>query len=738
MTNKYELKLGGRVFEFEFGKMANLADGAVTIKVDNTVLLVTACARDEAMDVDFLPLTVEVQEKSYAAGKMPGGFFKREGRPSEQAILNCRLVDRPLRPLFPKNYHNDTQVVITVLSTDLEFPYSSLGILGASMALMVSNIPFNEPVGACEIGYVDGELVVNPTYEQLESSDLQLTVAGTSEAIMMVEAGANFVSEELLLEALELAQENNVKMAKLQKKIVKEIGKDKTIIEESESEPVISSKLIKSSSKKIHELYDKGLSKSDLSEEKKKLIIELSEEIDSEEDSDSSVQIKEEISSLEKNIVRDRIIEKGIRPDNRKSDEMRDLESEVGVLPRVHGSSIFRRGETQALGTVTLASLSEKQRLDMLSPITEKTFMLHYNFPPYSVGESGRFMTSRREQGHGALAERAIKPVLPNEEDWPYAMRVVSDVLSSNGSTSMATVCAGILSLMDGGVPIKETVAGIAMGLILNPDGNYAILTDIQGLEDHLGDMDFKVAGSRSGVTALQMDIKVKGVTPQILSEALEQAKKARLEIIEHMESTLPEPREEVSEYAPKTVKINIPTDKIGMVIGSGGSTIKEIVAEFDVTMDINDDGEVRIGGMSSENIEGAKNRVEQIVKDVEVGDVYEGKVVKLMDFGAFVNILPGKDGLVHISEINDERVDSVESALEVGQEIKVIVKRIDDQRRIDLSARVEKYLSGELSLEESKSNSSNKRSGKNRRNRGSDSNRKEIRGRRKPPSLRN
>jgi polyribonucleotide nucleotidyltransferase len=468
------------------------------------------------------------------------------------------------------------------------------------------------------------------------------------------------------------------------------------------------------------------------------LIIELSEEIDSEEDSDSSVQIKEEISSLEKNIVRDRIIEKGIRPDNRKSDEMRDLESEVGVLPRVHGSSIFRRGETQALGTVTLASLSEKQRLDMLSPITEKTFMLHYNFPPYSVGESGRFMTSRREQGHGALAERAIKPVLPNEEDWPYAMRVVSDVLSSNGSTSMATVCAGILSLMDGGVPIKETVAGIAMGLILNPDGNYAILTDIQGLEDHLGDMDFKVAGSRSGVTALQMDIKVKGVTPQILSEALEQAKKARLEIIEHMESTLPEPREEVSEYAPKTVKINIPTDKIGMVIGSGGSTIKEIVAEFDVTMDINDDGEVRIGGMSSENIEGAKNRVEQIVKDVEVGDVYEGKVVKLMDFGAFVNILPGKDGLVHISEINDERVDSVESALEVGQEIKVIVKRIDDQRRIDLSARVEKYLSGELSLEESKSNSSNKRSGKNRRNRGSDSNRKEIRGRRKPPSLRN
>ena len=731
MTKKYELELGGRVFEFEFGKIANLADGAVTIKVDDTVLLVTACARDEAMDVDFLPLTVEVQEKSYAAGKMPGGFFKREGRPSEQAILNCRLVDRPLRPLFPKNYHNDTQIAITVLSTDLELPYSSLGILGASMALMVSDIPFNEPVGACEIGYVDGELIVNPTYEQLESSDLQLTVAGTSEAIMMVEAGAKFVSEELLLEALELAQENNVKMAELQKEIIQDIGKEKNIIEEKDSEPIIDSKLIDSSSKKLIELYDKGLSKSELSEEKSKIIDDLSKDIDIEEDPDALSKIKDEISALEKNIVRQRIIENGKRPDNRKSDEIRDLESEVGVLPRVHGSSIFRRGETQALGTVTLASLSEKQKLDFLSPLTEKTFMLHYNFPPYSVGESGRFMTSRREQGHGALAERAIKPVLPSEEDWPYAMRIVADILSSNGSTSMASVCAGILSLMDGGVPITETVAGIAMGLILDPDGKYAILTDIQGLEDHLGDMDFKVVGSRSGVTALQMDIKVKGVTPKILSEALEQAKKARLEIIDHMESTLPEPREQVSEYAPKTVKIKIPTDKIGMVIGSGGSTIKEIVSDFDVTIDISDDGTVSIGGVESERIDKAIERIQSIIKDVEVGDVYQGKVVKLMDFGAFVNILPGKDGLVHISEISDERVDSVESAYEVGQEVEVIVKKIDSQKRIDLSARVEKYQSGELSLEES----SPKKYDKSRSN----SKRKDVRKNKpKPPTLRN
>ena len=731
MTNKYELELGGRVFEFEFGKIANLAGGAVTIKVDDTVLLVTACARDEAMDVDFLPLTVEVQEKSYAAGKMPGGFFKREGRPSEQAILNCRLVDRPLRPLFPKNYHNDTQIAITVLSTDLEFPYSSLGILGASMALMVSDIPFSEPVGACEIGYVDGELIVNPTYEQLESSDLQLTVAGTSEAIMMVEAGANFVSEELLLEALELAQENNIKIAELQKKIVKEIGKEKNVVEEKLNEPVINSELLDASAEKINQLYDKGLSKSELSDEKKKLIEELLDKIEIQDESDDLNKVKDEISSLEKNIVRERILNKGIRPDNRKSDEIRDLESEVGVLPRVHGSSLFKRGETQALGTVTLASLSEKQKLDFLSPLTEKTFMLHYNFPPYSVGESGRFMTSRREQGHGALAERAIKPVLPSEEDWPYAMRVVSDIMSSNGSTSMASVCAGILSLMDGGVPIKETVAGIAMGLILNPDGKYAILTDIQGLEDHLGDMDFKVAGSRSGVTALQMDIKVKGVTPQILSQALEQAKKARLEIIDHMEETLPEPREDVSEFAPKTVKIQIPKDKIGMVIGSGGSTIKEIVSEFDVTIDISDDGTVSIGGVESVRIENAIEKIQSIIKDVEVGDVYQGKVVKLMDFGAFVNILPGKDGLVHISEISDERVDSVESAYEVGQEVEVIVKKIDNQNRIDLSARVEKYLSGELSFEEDKPKKFNKSK--------SNSKRKDVRkSNPKPPTLRN
>ena len=730
MTNKYEMESGGRVLELEFGKIAKLANGSVTITVGETIILVTACSKSDPMDVDFLPLTVEVNEKAYAAGKIPGGFFKREARPPEEAILNARLVDRPLRPLFPKSFHNDTQIAITVLSTDLSFPYSSLGIIGASAALMVSDIPFNDPVGACEVGLVEGELIINPSYEQLAESDLQLTVAGTEDAIMMVEAGAKFVSEETLLEALELAQSHNAEIARLQKTIATEIGKDKFEIPEVIEEKIINNE--EEISKKFNEIYDNSDSKDEVSSKKKDLYEEIINQIlndDSAEDLES--KIKNEFSSIEKSVVRTRIVENSVRPDKRTLNEIRELESEITVLPRVHGSSIFRRGETQALGTMTLAALSEKQKLDYLAPITEKRFMLHYNFPPYSVGETGRFMTGRREMGHGALAERALKPILPSEEDFPYTIRVVSDILGSNGSTSMASVCAGTLSLMDGGVPITEPVAGIAMGLIMNDEGKYSVLTDIQGLEDHLGDMDFKVAGSKSGVTALQMDIKIKGITAQIMKEALEQAKTARFEILDHMNETISSPKEEVSRYAPKNVKISIPKEKIGMVIGSGGSTIKEIVSEFEVTVDISDDGTVSIGGVESERIDKAIDRINMIIKDVEVGDVYQGKVVKLMDFGAFVNIMPGKDGLVHISEISDERVDSVESAYEVGQEVEVIVKKIDDQKRIDLSARVEKYLSGELSLEENKSKKFNKSK--------SNSKRKDVRkSNPKPPTLRN
>ena len=730
MTNKYEMESGGRVLELEFGKIAKLANGSVTITVGETIILVTACSKSDPMDVDFLPLTVEVNEKAYAAGKIPGGFFKREARPPEEAILNARLVDRPLRPLFPKSFHNDTQIAITVLSTDLTFPYSSLGIIGASAALMVSDIPFNDPVGACEVGLVEGELIINPSYEQLAESDLQLTVAGTEDAIMMVEAGAKFVSEETLLEALELAQSHNAEIARLQKTIATEIGKDKFEIPEVIEEKIINNE--EEISKKFNEIYDNSDSKDEVSSKKKDLYEEIINQIlndDSAEDLES--KIKNEFSSLEKSVVRKRIVENSVRPDKRTLNEIRELESEITVLPRVHGSSIFRRGETQALGTMTLAALSEKQKLDYLAPITEKRFMLHYNFPPYSVGETGRFMTGRREMGHGALAERALKPILPSEEDFPYTIRVVSDILGSNGSTSMASVCAGTLSLMDGGVPITEPVAGIAMGLIMNDEGKYSVLTDIQGLEDHLGDMDFKVAGSKSGVTALQMDIKIKGITAQIMKEALEQAKTARFEILDHMNETISSPKEEVSRYAPKNVKISIPKEKIGMVIGSGGSTIKEIVSEFEVTVDISDDGTVSIGGVESERIDKAIDRINMIIKDVEVGDVYQGKVVKLMDFGAFVNIMPGKDGLVHISEISDERVDSVESAYEVGQEVEVIVKKIDNQNRIDLSARVEKYLSGELSFEEDKPKKFNKSK--------SNSKRKDLRkSNPKPPTLRN
>ncbi|MEC7156504.1 MAG: polyribonucleotide nucleotidyltransferase [Chloroflexota bacterium] len=730
MTNKYEMESGGRVLELEFGKIAKLANGSVTITVGETIILVTACSKSDPMDVDFLPLTVEVNEKAYAAGKIPGGFFKREARPPEEAILNARLVDRPLRPLFPKSFHNDTQIAITVLSTDLTFPYSSLGIIGASAALMVSDIPFNDPVGACEVGLVEGELIINPSYEQLAESDLQLTVAGTEDAIMMVEAGAKFVSEETLLEALELAQSHNAEIARLQKTIATEIGKDKFEIPEVIEEKIINNE--EEISKKFNEIYDNSDSKDEVSSKKKDLYEEITNQILNEDSpEDLEAKIKNEFSSIEKSVVRKRIVENSVRPDKRTLNEIRELESEITVLPRVHGSSIFRRGETQALGTMTLAALSEKQKLDYLAPITEKRFMLHYNFPPYSVGETGRFMTGRREMGHGALAERALKPILPSEEDFPYTIRVVSDILGSNGSTSMASVCAGTLSLMDGGVPITEPVAGIAMGLIMNDEGKYSVLTDIQGLEDHLGDMDFKVAGSKSGVTALQMDIKIKGITAQIMKEALEQAKTARFEILDHMNETISSPKEEVSRYAPKNVKISIPKEKIGMVIGSGGSTIKEIVSEFEVTVDISDDGTVSIGGVESERIDKAIDRINMIIKDVEVGDVYQGKVVKLMDFGAFVNIMPGKDGLVHISEISDERVDSVESAYEVGQEVEVIVKKIDDQKRIDLSARVEKYLSGELSLEENKSKKFNKSK--------SNSKRKDVRkSNPKPPTLRN
>ncbi|MBP05265.1 MAG: polyribonucleotide nucleotidyltransferase [Chloroflexi bacterium] len=707
MTNnikKYSLDINGKHLDVEVGRVANLANGSCVLTVGETVVLATASASKVAKEgIDFLPLTVDVQEKAYALGKLPGGFFKREGRPTTDATLVCRLIDRPLRPLFPKTYHNDTQVIISVLSSDEENPYDALGIVGSSIALAVSDIPFRDPVGACVIGLIDDELIVNPTYEQLQESKLDLTVAGTEDAIMMVESGSKFVSEEILLDALKLAQEVNGKIVRFIKEIVDEVGKSKWEIDENDDSLEDLKQQINSSYledlKKIVRSKDNKTEKSEkYNSLREKILSEISDDFE-EDDINSS------LDSIEKNEIRDALLNEQIRPDGRDFDEIRELTSEVRYLPRVHGSGIFTRGETQILNAVTLAPLADAQKLDGFNPIKEKHFIHHYNFPPFSVGEPGRMMTGRREVGHGALAERAIIPVLPNTEDFPYTIRSVSEALSSNGSTSMASVCSSSLALMDAGVPISSPVAGIAMGLITDENGKFAVLTDIQGAEDHIGDMDFKVAGTKDGVTALQMDIKVKGITFEIMEQALEKAKNARMKILEHMATTISEVSEEVSKYAPKITTINVPQEKIGAVIGSGGATIKGLQSDFDVSINIDEDGKVMIGANNSEIAENVVKAINSIIKDVESGEVYNAKVVKIMNFGAFAEILPGKQGLIHISEISTERVEKVESVLSVGDTVDVKVIKVDKQGRIDLSIKALKSSEKKDSSEQEKSN---------------------------------
>jgi len=682
---KYSLDINGNELSVEVGRVANLANGSCVLTLGETVVLATASALKDAKEgVDFLPMTVDVQEKAYALGKLPGGFFKREGRPTTDATLVCRLIDRPLRPLFPKSYHNDTQIIISVLSSDETNPYDALGIIGASISLAISDIPFQDPVGACVIGLIDDELIVNPTYEQLQESKLDLTVAGTEDAIMMVESGSEFVGEDTLLEALKLAQDVNGKIVEFIKEIVKDIGKEKWEIDESDDS-------LEDIKNKINSVYLEDIQKivrsSDNKTEKINKYNSLREKIvaeNSEEFEEESINIS--LDSIEKKEIRNALLNDGIRPDGRDFDEIRELSSEVRYLPRVHGSGIFTRGETQILNAVTLAPLAESQKLDGFNPVKEKFFIHHYNFPPFSVGEPGRMMTGRREVGHGALAERAIIPVLPSLEDFPYTIRSVSEALSSNGSTSMASVCSSSLALMDAGVPISSPVAGIAMGLITDESGKFVVLTDIQGAEDHIGDMDFKVAGTKEGVTALQMDIKVKGITFEIMEQALEKARIARLQILDHMSSTISEVSKEVSKYAPKITTINVPQEKIGAVIGSGGATIKGLQTEFDVSINIDEDGKVMIGANNSETADKVVSAINSIIKDVETGDVYNAKVVKLMNFGAFAEILPGKQGLIHISEISTERVENVESVLSVGDNVEVKVIKVDKQGRIDLS----------------------------------------------------
>ena len=682
---KYSLDINGNELSVEVGRVANLANGSCVLTLGETVVLATASAlRDAKEGVDFLPMTVDVQEKAYALGKLPGGFFKREGRPTTDATLVCRLIDRPLRPLFPKSYHNDTQIIISVLSSDETNPYDALGIIGASISLAISDIPFQDPVGACVIGLIDDELIVNPTYEQLQESKLDLTVAGTEDAIMMVESGSEFVGEDTLLEALKLAQDVNGKIVEFIKEIVQDIGKEKWEIDESDDslediKNKINSNYLEDIQKIVRSSDNKTEKINKYNSLREKIVAENSEEFEEE-------SINVSLDSIEKKEIRNALLNDGIRPDGRDFDEIRELSSEVRYLPRVHGSGIFTRGETQILNAVTLAPLAEAQKLDGFNPVKEKFFIHHYNFPPFSVGEPGRMMTGRREVGHGALAERAIIPVLPSLEDFPYTIRSVSEALSSNGSTSMASVCSSSLALMDAGVPISSPVAGIAMGLITDESGKFVVLTDIQGAEDHIGDMDFKVAGTKDGVTALQMDIKVKGITFEIMEQALEKARIARLQILDHMSSTISEVSKEVSKYAPKITTINVPQEKIGAVIGSGGATIKGLQSEFDVSINIDEDGKVMIGANNSETADKVVDAINSIIKDVETGDVYNAKVVKLMNFGAFAEILPGKQGLIHISEISTERVENVESVLSVGDNVDVKVIKVDKQGRIDLS----------------------------------------------------
>jgi len=680
------MEVGGRLLTFENGRLAGLAGGAVTVRCGDTVLLVTACAsRKPREGADFLPLTIDVEEKMYAAGKVPGGFFRREGRPSADAVLMCRLTDRPIRPLFPKGFYHETQVIATILSADSVEQPDVLGIIGASAALAISDIPFDDPLGACRIGLVDGELVVNPTYEESKNGLLDLIVAGTGDAVMMVEAGANQVSESVLVDALRLAQEVNGAIVDLIREMQQKVGKEKWTFEPDPaaaiSERAAKDFLGDSVKDALARPGDKQTRQKALDEIEQRLTEALGEEHEAR-------FIRSAFHDAEAEAVREAILEKGQRPDGRDLGDIRPLKSETGLLPRVHGTGLFTRGETQVLSSVTLASLGDAQRIDSLSPEKTKRFLHHYNFPPYSVGEVRRMFTGRREVGHGALAERALMPVVPDEESFPYMIRVVSEVLASNGSSSMASICGATLALMDAGVPIKAPVAGIAMGLITGQDGQAAILADIQGTEDHCGDMDFKVAGTKEGVTALQMDIKVKGITFEVMERALEQARIARLALLDHISETLAEPRGDLSPFAPRMITITIPTDRIGAVIGPGGSVIRKMIDDFGVSIDVADDGTVVIGSADGEGAEKAKEQIEGLTRNVEVGAVFKGTVRRIMPFGAFVQILPGKDGLVHISELADHRVPSVESVVDLGDELEVIVTNVDRMGRIDLSVR--------------------------------------------------
>ena len=634
--------------------------------------------------IDFFPLTVDLEERQYAIGQIPGSFFRREGRPTTHAILTDRLIDRPIRPLFPKGFKNEVQVIVTTLSSDRETPFDILALNAVSAALSISDIPFNGPLAATRIGYIDGDFIINPTYDQLNESLLDIVVAGSREGVSMMEAGAKEVDEETVLKAIELAQETNLQIIDLQVDFAEKAGKEKTEFTPRGHDPAAIEKARDILGDRIYQTMKDSNDQQDMKESLNFLENELKDSLAEEFDSGVSAGAFEELLDEQ---FRTRILEDGVRPDGRALDEIRSLSAEVSLLPRTHGSGLFNRGETQILGITTLGSTGDAQKIDNLSPEQTKNFMLHYNFPPYSVGEAGRVGSpGRREIGHGALAERALSAVLPDLDDFPYTIRIVCEALSSNGSTSMASVCAGTLSLMDAGVPIKSPVAGISVGLITGENGTYKTLTDIQGLEDHVGDMDFKVAGTSDGITAIQLDIKVNSISFDVIKDALTQAKEARSEVLEVIHEAISEVREEVSPFAPRIEKIMVPTDKIGAVIGPGGKTIRGIVEQTGATVDIEDDGTVLIGSADADSSQKAIQMVKDLTREVEVGEVFTGTVVKIATFGAFVELLPGIDGLVHISELEHHRVGNVEDVVSSGDEIEVKVIGKDPSGKIKLS----------------------------------------------------
>ncbi len=685
-SKKYSMDLAGRELTLEFGKYCEQAAGSVWVHLGDTVVMVNATMSPEPRPgVDFFPLAVDVEEKQYSVGKIPGGFIKREGRPTEKATLTCRIIDRPLRPLFPKGMRNDVQVVATVLSVDKEIPPEIPAMIGSSIALAVSDIPWGGPTGSVVVGRINGEYVINPDASLEEQSDMHVTVSGTRDAVLMVEAGAKEVSEDVMLDAIMFAHEEIKKIIAFEDQIIAEIGKEKAVVPLVTTGDDVKAAVREFAYDKcvwVFDTFDRQERQQREAQVKEETLAHFAETFEGRES-----EISDALYYLNKEVMRKKILEQGIRPDGRKVTEVRPIWCEVGVLPRVHGSAVFTRGQTQALTVTTLASTSEGQVLDGLSNEEFKRYIHHYNMPPYATGEAGRLKSpGRREIGHGALAERALLPVIPSEEEFPYALRLVSEILSSNGSSSMASVCGSTLSLMDAGVPIHAPVAGVAMGLIKDAEtGKVVVLTDIQGLEDFLGDMDFKVAGTMNGITAIQMDIKIAGIDREILKTALAQALQGRLHILGIMLETLGQPRDHLSPYAPKIVRFTINPEKIREVIGPGGKMINKIIAETGVKIDIEDDGRVFLSTPDEAAAAKARKIIEGIAKDIEVGDVFTGKVVRIMNFGAFVELAPGKDGMIHISKLANHRVEKVEDVVNIGDELEVKVNEIDAQGRINL-----------------------------------------------------